>query len=71
MQVVWGRKQVTATECPKSLVDGATMSMLEDFLVNRRLGIPVSFETPARKVDAFLILKEQMEREERDVTTEY
>jgi hypothetical protein len=26
-------------------------------------------ETPARKVDAFLILREEMEREEKDVTS--
>lgn len=69
--VVWGRRQITAKECPKSLVNGELLSLLEEFLVLRRLGLPVSLDTEARKVDAFLILKEQMEREERDVTTEY
>jgi hypothetical protein len=69
--VVWGRKQVFTEECPKSLVNGATLALLEEFLVNRRMGIGITLATDARKVDAFLILKEQMEREERDVTTEH
>ena len=68
--IVWGRKQVRAEECPTSLVTGESVALFEEFLVKRRLGIPESLDTEARKVDAFLILREQMEREERDGTTE-
>jgi hypothetical protein len=70
-RVVWGRKQIQSEECPKSLVTGTSLALLEEFLVRRRLGIQESLETEARKIDAFLILREQMEREERDVTTQH
>jgi hypothetical protein len=69
-RVVWGRKQVQSQECPTSFVTGASMVLLEEFLVRRRLGMHESVETEARKVDGFLILREQMEREERDGTTQ-
>lgn len=69
-RIVWGRRQVTSQECPKSAVNGETLALLEEFLVARRLGTPADRNDDARKVDAFLILKEQMEREERDVTTD-
>ncbi len=45
------------------------MALLEEFLVRRRMGMREDAETEARKVDAFLILQEQMEREQRDATT--
>jgi hypothetical protein len=39
--------------------------------VRRRLGIREPLEMEARKVDAFLILREEVEREERDGTSQY
>jgi len=51
------------------MVTGESLSLLEEFFVRRRLGMVESMETPARKVDAFLILRQEMEREERDVTS--
>lgn len=65
-RIVWGRKQTRAEECPKSLVTGESLALLEEFFVRRRLGIGDSVELEARKVDAFLILRDEMEREERD-----
>ncbi len=64
--IVWGRKQTQAEECPKSLITGASMALIEEFFVRRRLGIQDSLEMEARKVDAFLILRDETEREERD-----
>jgi hypothetical protein len=61
---------VQAQECPTSFVTAESLALLEEFLVRRRLGMQESVETEARKVDAFLILREQMEREERDGTTQ-
>jgi len=46
------------------------MSLLEEFLTGRRLGFRESAETEARKVDAFVILQDQLMREERDATTQ-
>jgi hypothetical protein len=66
---VWVRKRAVAEECPKSLVTGESLSLLEEFLVRRRLGIVDSHDLPARKVDAFVILREEMEREEKDGTS--
>ena len=65
-RIVWGRKQTQSEECPKSLITGESLALLEEFSVRRRLGIGDSIELEARKVDAFLILRDEMEREERD-----
>jgi hypothetical protein len=70
-RIVWGRKQTQADECPKSLVTGESLAFVEEFFVRRRLGMQDSLETDARKVDAFLILRDQMEREELDVKTQH
>jgi hypothetical protein len=68
---VWGRKHVTTEECPKSLVTGESLVLVEEFFVRGRLGVKSSLETPARRVDAFVILQDEMEREERDGTTQH
>jgi hypothetical protein len=48
-------------------VTGESLALLEEFFVRRRLGSNEPLEEmPARKVDAFLILRDEMEREERD-----
>jgi len=70
-RIVWGRRQTQAEECPKSLITGASLALLEEFFVRRRLGIPDSLEMEARRVDAFLILRDEMEREERDGASQY
>lgn len=67
--IVWGRKQVQTGECPKSLITGESTALLEEFFVRRALGIKECLDTEARKVDAFLILRDQIEREEKDGTT--
>ncbi len=68
-RLVWARKRTKSEECPKSFVTGDSLSLLEEFFVRRRLGMPDGMEMTARKADAFLILREEMEREERDVTS--
>jgi len=68
---VWGRKGARAEECPKSMITGENLALVEEFLVRRRLGIAQSVDLPARKVDAFLILQDEMEREERDGKTQH
>jgi hypothetical protein len=45
--------------------------LLEEFLVRRRLGIRESLEMEARKVDAFVILQDELEREEQDGPSQY
>ena len=65
-RIVWGRKQTHCEECPKSFISGESLALVEEFFVRRRLGIEDSLELEARKVEAFLILRDEMEREERD-----
>ena len=67
---MWGRRQVCSHECPKSFIRGESLALVEEFMVRRRLNVAGTLELEARKVDAFLILREQMEQEERDGTTQ-
>ncbi len=60
-----------AEECPKSMITGVSLAFVEEFFMRRRLSVPHSVEMLARKVDAFLILQDEMEREERDARTDY
>jgi hypothetical protein len=53
------------------LITGESLALVEEFFVRRRLGIANSSEMAARTVDAFVILSNEMEREERDVKTEH
>jgi hypothetical protein len=70
-RIIWGRRQVQTQECPKSFITGESIALLEEYFVSSRLGIPQSVELEARKADAFLILRELMEREERDGTSQH
>ncbi len=70
-RIVWGRRQTHSDECPKSLVTGDSLAFLEEFFVRRRLGIAESADLEARKVDAFLILRDETEREERNGTSQH
>ncbi len=65
-RVVWGRRGARAEECPKSFVTGQSLAWIEEFVARRRLSVPDSLDTEARKVDAFLILQREMESEIRD-----
>jgi len=69
--MVWARKNASAEECPRSAVTGASLGLVEDFFVRRRLGIRGVSELEARSVDAFLILQNEVEREERDVAEQH
>jgi hypothetical protein len=70
-RIVWGRRQVHIEECPKSFITGESLALLEEFGARRRLDIAGTLDLDARKADAFLILREQMEREENHGTTQH
>jgi hypothetical protein len=53
---------VHAEECPKSLITGESLALIEEFLVGRRLGIQNSLDINARTADAFVILLGETER---------
>jgi len=69
-RIVWGRAQVHTDECPKSLITGDSLALLDEYFVSRALNFDLTNESPARTVDAFLILREQTEREERNGSTD-
>ena len=69
--IVWGRNAIHTDECPKSLITGRSIALVEEFAVRRRLGIVDSLELDARKVDAFLILRDELEKEQRDGAAEH
>jgi hypothetical protein len=51
-------------------VTGDSLALLEKFFVRMRLGIPDSMNTAAREIDAFLILRDELEREQRNGTSQ-
>lgn len=68
---MWGRNQTHVDECPKTFVTAGSLALLEEFFVRRRLGVPDSIDTEARKIDAFLILNDLMEKEKADATSQH
>ena len=63
---LWGT-EVATTECPVSFVTAGSMAFLEDFYVHQVLGRPDDLlEWPARRVDAFVVLKVELRKRERE-----
>jgi hypothetical protein len=62
-RIVWGRKQVAATRCPKSIITAESMYLLDEFNVWKRCpGAPLH-ALPARVVDAILMLDNEFRAE--------
>jgi hypothetical protein len=63
---VWARKDVATETCPTSYITAESQTLVEDYLVRRRLnGIEFS-ELSARQVEAFLILEKALAAEMND-----
>jgi hypothetical protein len=65
-RVVWTRKQVSTTRCPKSLISGQSRAWLEEYVVRRRLRQGWPEELGARDAEAFLVLDAEWEAEMRN-----
>jgi hypothetical protein len=65
-RVVWARKGMATTVCPKALITAQSLAWLEEFLVRRKLDQPWPEELRARDAEAFLILEAECEVEARD-----
>lgn len=63
--VVWARGSVAVTRCPKSLITGESETLVEEFLVGRRLGWRAE-RMSARQVEAFVILESALTEEKRN-----
>ena len=60
---VWARRDVAVGACPKSYVTAESVGLLEEFLVRRQLGGLACEELSARKVEAFVVLEREMDKE--------
>ena len=60
---VWARGQVTTASCPKSLITAESQSLVEEYLVRRRMGGVRLDDLAARQAEAFLILEKEIQAE--------
>jgi hypothetical protein len=65
--VVWARKGVAVSACPKSVITGDSLALLEEFQARRAFGDFSSVgDMPARSVDAFQMLEQLLVKERSD-----
>lgn len=62
-RLVWARKHVRLTECPKPLITPESEEWLERYQVGRVFGFGNVQELPARTVDAFCVLEKELAAE--------
>jgi hypothetical protein len=62
-RIVWARKQLATSTCPKSLITAQSHIWVEEFVVRRKLNQRWPDEMWARDVEAFLILQQEWETE--------
>jgi hypothetical protein len=63
---VWARKHITLETCPKSTITAESQSLVEEFLVRRRLRALEWEGLSARQVEAFVILEKALAAEMED-----
>lgn len=61
--LVWARKGVSLSTCPKSYMTGESLALVEEFLIRRRLGGIEFSRLSARQVEAFAILEKMLTAE--------
>ena len=66
-RVVWARKGVATTTCPKSFITAQSVTWVEEYLVRRRLGQKGIDRLGARETEAFLILDHELAEEAKGV----
>jgi hypothetical protein len=57
-QPVWTRRDIHTTCCPKPLIHPETLSWLEGYAVLKKLGGALAFSSPAKTVDAYVLLED-------------
>ena len=66
--VVWARRDTAIGSCPVSYVSAESVGLVEEFLVRRQLGGLACEELSARKVEAFVVLAREMDKEQGSLT---
>jgi hypothetical protein len=64
--LVWARRDVSLSTCPKSYITGESQTLVEEFFVRRRLRGMDFRELSARQVEAFVILEQAFAAETSD-----
>ena len=52
-------------QCPKPYITAQSLAWLEQFFVMRGIGQKANLDWPAKTVDAFLVLEEEVRKERR------
>ena len=60
--VVWARRTVTSSQCPKSVVTAASLAWLERFHAWKACGGDL-LERPAKEAEAILLLESELRKE--------
>ena len=63
--LVWARKQVSLTVCPRSYITGESETLVEEFFVRKGLGARFDKLT-ARQAEAFVVLDKELTAEIKD-----
>jgi DNA replicative helicase MCM subunit Mcm2 (Cdc46/Mcm family) len=58
--LVWARRDVALSTCPKPYITAESQTLVEEFFVRRRLGGMDFAELSARQVEAFVILEKAL-----------
>lgn len=66
-QPIWTRREIFTTCCPKPLITPQSIAWIEAYVVFKRLGGGLALSTPAKDVDAFLILEDLVFKERADI----
>ena len=69
-RVIWGRRHVAATRCPKSIITAESMYLLDEFNLWKRSGANSLHAMPARVADAILIIDNECRAEVASVSQE-
>ena len=64
--MVWARRGIALTQCPKPAITADSEALLEEFFVRRRIGGTSFAELSARQVEAFVILESALAEERND-----
>jgi hypothetical protein len=63
-RLVWARRDVSTTQCPKSYVTAGSLEWIEAYFAWKTLGV-VEGTMTARQVDAFCVLENELRKETR------
>lgn len=63
---VWARRGHAAVRCPKSIITGESLALLEEFFAWKLAGASDESGRAAKSVDAFFVLEHEWRKEKRD-----